>query len=121
MEMELRRQGAFIVDSAIDSVRAENPDYTLDDTDRVSLIIVVMGFIMDADIDYPATMVTKFTRWAKDWIEGEVWDTLQSDNYIPTALLDTIADFATDEIMEFYGPLIPAIGRELERTLGDDE
>lgn len=121
MEMELRRQSAFIVDSAIDSVRAENPDYTLDDTDRVSLIIVVMGFIQDADVDYPATMVTKFTKWATDWLEGDVWDTLESNQYIPTALLDSIADYAIGEIMEFYGPLIPAIGRELERTLGDDE
>lgn len=120
MEMELRRQAAFIVDSAIDSVRAENPEYTLSDNDRVSLIIVVMGFIQDADLDYPATMVTKFTKWATDWLEGDIWDSLESNQYIPTDLLDSIADYAIGEIMEFYGPLIPAIGRELERLLEDE-
>ena len=120
MEMELRRQAAFIVDSAIDSVRAENPEYTLSDNDRISLIIVVMGFIQDADLDYPATMVTKFTKWATDWLEGDIWDSLESNQYIPTDLLDSIADYAIGEIMEFYGPLIPAIGRELERVLEDE-
>ena len=120
MNMELRKQAAFIVDSAIDSVRAENPEYTLCDNDRVSLIIVVMGFIQDADTDYPATMVTKFTKWATDWLEGDVWDSLGANPYIPTDLLDSIADYVIGEIMEFYGPLIPAIGRELERVLEDD-
>lgn len=120
MNMELRKQAAFIVDSAIDSVRAENPEYTLYDNDRVSLIIVVMGFIQDADLDYPATMVTKFTKWATDWLERDVWDSLESNQYIPTDLLDSIADYAIGEIMEFYGPLIPAIDQELERMLEDD-
>ena len=120
MDMELRKQAAFIVDSAIDSVRAENPEYTLSDEGRDAIIQVVRGFIQNADTDYPATMVTKFTKWTTDWLEGDVWDSLGANQYIPTDLLDSIADYAIGEIMEFYGPLIPAIGRELERVLEDD-
>ena len=118
--MELRKQAAFVVDSAIDSVRTENPDYTLSDEDRDTIIQVVIGFILDGDIDYLATMVTKFTKWAKDYFEGDIWDSLEPNNCIPVDVIPAIVDFGTNEIMEFYGPLIPAIGREFERMFEDE-